>query len=82
MNIGSRVRLKSFNGDFSSPEECDSSENYWVIVGSTGTVSSSINSSGRVLVTFDIDVSSLGLYCHNEIPNSLLILRSDLEVLY
>lgn len=81
MDVGSRVRLKSFNGDISPPEECDCSENYWVIVGSTGTVLSSMNSRGRVLVTFDIDVTSFGLYCHNEIPNSLLILPSDLELL-
>lgn len=80
MNIESRVKLVSFNGENNSPDECDSTENYWILVGKTGTVMKSENSRKRVLVKFDESVSELGLHCHNPIPNSLLILTSDLEI--
>ena len=81
MNVGSKVKLKTFNGRFAAPGKCDPSENYWLLIGTTGTISKSENIRGRVLVMFDIDPIGLGLYCHNEVPNSLLILPSDLEVL-
>jgi hypothetical protein len=81
IEVCSKVKLNTFNGGLSQPEACDPSENYWALIGSTGTVIKSKNERGRVLVKFDIDISSLGLHCHNVIPNSLLILPADLEAL-
>ena len=79
MIIGSKVKLISFNGNLFAPNECDPSENYWVLIGKSGTVIKSENYRSRVLVQFDELVSGFGLHCHNEIPNSLLILVSDLK---
>jgi hypothetical protein len=81
MDVGSKVKMNTFNETLVSPEKCDSSEDYWSLVGSTGSITKPENSRGRFLVTFDIDVARLGLHCHNEVPNSLLILVSDLEIL-
>lgn len=81
MRVGARVKLKTFNGSVLCADTLEPSENYWLLVGAVGTISKTENSRGRVLVVFEIEVSSLGLHCHNEIPNSLLILPSDLEVL-
>jgi hypothetical protein len=81
MDIGTKVKLVSFNGSLESPDKCDPSDNYWILIGATGTISKIDNARGRLLVTFDSEVSDLGLHCHNEIPNSLLILVSDLEVI-
>jgi hypothetical protein len=81
MDVGTKVKLTSFNGELESPDKCDPSENYWSLVGATGVISKPENSRGRVLVTFNVDVRSLGLHCHNETPNSLLILTSDLKVI-
>ena len=80
MEIGTRVKLISFNGESETPEGCEPEENYWALVGNTGTIAKPKNSNSRVLVQFDINVNSLGLHCHNEIPNSLLILTNDLRV--
>ena len=81
MEIGSQVKLNTFNETIVSPDKCEPHENYWALIGSTGIISSPINSRGRVLVTFDVNVINLGLDCHNQVSNSLLILLSDLEVL-
>ncbi len=78
MEVGEKVRLVTFNGEVKCSDDCDPKENYWCLINSTGEVVSSINGRGRVMVTFDIDVSVHGLHCHNEIPNSLYILPSDL----
>ncbi|MGF1733604.1 hypothetical protein [Photobacterium kasasachensis] len=78
MDIDSRVKLISFNGATLPPEACDTCENYWLLVGKTGTIKSAENERFRVLVQFDEPVSDLGLHCHNAVPNSLLILTSDL----
>ncbi len=79
-DVGIKVKLISFKGSLESPDKCDPSENYWLLIGATGTISKMQNARGRVLVTFNSEVSELGLHCHNQIPNSLLILASDLEV--
>lgn len=63
------------------PAECSPDENYWVLIGETGTVVEPKNVRARVLVKFDALVSDYGLHCHNVVPNSLYILESDLEVL-
>ena len=81
LEIGTKVKLKTFNNTSIIPKGCDPSENYWSLIGETGTIKRSENSRGRVLVQFDNSVESKGLHCHNEIENSLLILTSDLEEL-
>lgn len=81
MDVGLKIRLKTFNGDSDKPEDCDPSENYWLLIGKTGTIVQPKNNHSRVLIQFDELVSDLGLHCHSEIPNSLLILTSDLEAI-
>ena len=76
-----RVRLKSFNGSATPPENCIPEENYWLLIGQVGEVIAPINERSRVLVKFDRPVSAFGLYCHNEVENSLFILESDLAPL-
>lgn len=77
--VQSSVTLQSFNGTKSAPADCRPNENYWILVGATGTIIESPNTRGRLLVQFDVSVSDLGLSCHNSVPNSLYILESDLE---
>jgi hypothetical protein len=74
-----RVVLKSFNGSISSPSECRPGENYWLLIGQSGTAIEPKNERSRILVRFDVSVESLGLHCHNPIENTLLILESDLQ---
>ena len=81
MKVGQKARLVTFNGELECSEYCDPSENYWSLINLTGTVVKDVNSRGRVTVTFDANVGSKGLHCHNEIPNSLHILPSDLAVI-
>ena len=81
MDVGVKVKLVTFNGALECSEVCDASENYSSLINSTGTVIKPENSRGRVTVEFDKDVKKLGLHCHNEIPNSLLILPSDLALI-
>lgn len=80
MNLGTKVRLTSFNSEKSPPKDCEPSENYWLLVGETGKVIKEKNSNSRLLIKFDVTVSDLGLHCHNEVPNSLYILESDLVI--
>lgn len=75
---GKRVALKSFNGSLIAPENVKPEENYWLLIGSKAVVELT-NDSDRVLIKFDRDLSSLGLANHNEIPNALWILISDLK---
>lgn len=79
--LNSRVVLRSFNDAISAPSACRPTENYWLLIGETGTVIDTTNADGRILVQFDRLVSEHGLACHNPVPNSLLILESDLEKL-
>lgn len=81
MKVGQKVRLVTFNGELECSEYCDPSENYWSLISLTGTVVKNANSRGRVTVTFDEDIGSQGLHCHNETPNSLYILPSDLAAI-
>ena len=74
------VRLCSFNGTHRGPRDTKASENYWLLVGSTGVVHSFNPQLGRYLVVFDRSVSSFGLHCHNPVPNSLYIAPPDLVV--
>ena len=79
--LNSKVILRTFNGTSVSPVEYSPDENYWALIGETGKVVEPKNSRARVLVQFDASVAGYGLHCHNEVPNSLYILESDLEVL-
>ncbi len=79
--LKTKVKLKSFNNTLVSPENCEPSENYWSLIGETGIIKKAENKHFRVLVQFDNSVGSKGLYCHNEIENSILILSSDLEII-
>jgi len=81
MEVGLKVKLKTFNGDREAPQDCSSSENYWLLIGKSGAIVKPENHRSRVLIQFDEQVSDLGLHCHNKIPNSLLILSSDLEAI-
>ena len=86
MKENTRVLLKTFNGTAIADSDCDDSENYWKLIGFKGRIvqdpSESKNNVGlRVLVKFEDSISSLGLHCHNSVPNSLWILESDLEIL-
>ena len=83
--IGERVELVSFDGHLQAPENTDPREDYWKLSGALGSVvelgpeEQLAFFHGRVLVQFDIDVAALGLECHNPMPNSLWILKSDLR---
>lgn len=75
---GKRVSLKSFNDSLTAPQAIKAEENYWLLIGSKAVVELT-NDSDRVLIKFERDLSSLGLANHNEVPNSLWILISDLK---
>ena len=77
---GKKVALKSFNGSLVAPQDVKPQEDYWKLIGSKAVVSQlSTDNNNRVLVTFECDLSNLGLACHNQIPNSLWILVNDLK---
>ncbi|RYY03500.1 MAG: hypothetical protein EOO53_06205 [Gammaproteobacteria bacterium] len=75
---GKRVVLKSFNGSLNAPHDTKAEENYWLLIGSKAVVELA-KDVDRVLLKFDRDLSNLGLASHNEIPNALWILISDLK---
>ncbi len=79
LELNHRVQLRSFNGTEVSPNDCTPEENYWRLIGESGTIVEVVNHRKRVLVQFDQPVSVQGLHCHNPIKNSLYILESDLE---
>lgn len=75
---GKRVVLKSFKGSLIAPQNVKPEENYWQLIGSKAVVEF-VNNTDQVLLKFERDLSSLGLANHNEIPNTLWILISDLK---
>ena len=75
---GKRVILKSFNGSLIRPNNVKLEENYWQLIGSKAVVEVN-NDSDRVLIKFERDFSSIGLLSHNEAPNSLWVMISDLK---
>lgn len=77
---GKKVMLKSFHGSMIAPQNVTPSENYWQLIGCKAVVSQlMLNDNNRVLVTFERDLQSLGLACHNELSNSLWVLLGDLK---
>lgn len=69
MSPGASASNPSFkrtpSGAASTPSGCRPTENYWLLVGQSGTVIETINANERVLVQFDRMVSERGLACHN-----------------
>ncbi len=78
---GARVALQTFLGTTYAPADCRPADNYWLLLGATGTVLTPPNAERRVLVRWDVDVAGHGLACHNPEPNSLLIAEADLVAL-
>jgi hypothetical protein len=77
---GKKVALKSFNRSMVAQQSVKPQEDYWKLIGSKAVVSKlSTDNNNRVLITFENDLSMLGLECHNEVPNSLWILIDDLK---
>lgn len=74
-----KVTLRRFNGTQLPPSDCAPQDNYWRLIGESGTVITAADARHRVLVQFDVPVNERGLACHNPVPNSLYILASDLE---
>jgi hypothetical protein len=74
-----RIVLRSFNGTFQAPNDCTAGNDYWLLIGQSGTVIEYSAALGRQLVRFDVAVTSYGLHCHNPVPNSLYLLDADLE---
>ena len=86
MKLGPRIRLKSFLGMTSAPDGILGHENYWRLIGMSGSVVQDVippnfggSEGDRILVKFDQSISELGLECHNNVENSLWIMASDLE---
>ncbi len=84
MQKGALYKLKSFNGTNEPLDNTPANENYWKLIGRTAKVVGLANefqlpNRDRVLIQFDTNIESLGLECHNQIPNSLWILKSDLS---
>ena len=79
---GTRVRLRAFEGEATAPPDVEPHENYWRLVRQPGTVRSVVAPAGIrsdcVLIDFDVNVSGMGLSCHNEVENALWISRSDI----
>ena len=84
MKKGKKYKLVSFNGTIKSDETCDPNENYWALIGHSGTLINfaqelNFNNQNRVLFKFDQEIIKFGLESHNSEPNSLWILKTDLE---
>jgi len=84
MKKGQRFVLHTFNGTETPYKECDERENYWKLIEEQGVIVNHADELGfpnknRVLFQFDCDVKAHGLECHNEKPNALWILKTDLK---
>lgn len=80
LEIGTRVKLNKFNGTIGTPKDCTERENYWSLIGESGTVIQPKNSRSRVLIQFENIEKLKSLHCHNEVENSLWILETDVEL--
>ena len=75
------VRLKTFLGSKSSPDDVDKSDDYWKLIGQSGTViDDKLADKERVLILFDKNLDDFQLANHNPIKNSLMIKKGDLEL--
>ncbi len=89
MKLTQKVIVKSFNGEANGPDDVKPNENYWLLLGETGTVVS-LNAGQWLqkrhgedvyLIQFNTDLHEAGLEAHNEVPNSLWFRGSDLEAI-
>ena len=80
MNINDRVRVKTINGTLVPAPDPHPTENYWILIGDTGTIVQDPKEQGdyaswskdkRVLVRHDKSLDALGLTNHN-VPNFTL----------
>ena len=78
-----KVRLTRFNRTVTPPADVEDCENYWILIGKAGEIQNvrppDESMKDRVLIRFDENLKSLGLEAHNEVQNSLWILKSDVE---
>jgi len=84
MKKGRKYILETFNGTRTPDGECDEKENYWKLIEEEGTLINFADdlrfpNKNRVLFQFDCDVKGRGLESHNEKPNALWILKTDLK---
>ena len=89
MKSGVRVRLVSFDGKRTRHVGTPPNEDYWKLVGASGTTVESEEErrhfpirgrKARVCDQFDPDLAELGLEAHNRVKNSLWIRCSDLSL--
>lgn len=87
--VDDTVKLKTFNGCMAPIHQTYENENYWKLIGHEGiiikdpcedTLFASFTKEKRLCVKFKVDLSSLGLINHNNVSNSLWILKTDLEL--
>jgi hypothetical protein len=87
---GDRVMLKSLKTEGTARADAAADENYEKLIGWRGTIVQSPSEAGlfasfseepRLLIQFDQSVTEMKLHCHNDVPNSLWILESDLVAL-
>ncbi|MBS7333075.1 hypothetical protein [Faecalibacter bovis] len=84
MLLNQKIIIKSFLGlQNSSEDDLNDNENYWRLIGETGTIIEESNEyfTNRVLIMFDKNLDDLKLINHNPIKNTLWILIKDLEII-
>ncbi len=81
IRTGMPVRLISFLGETESPPGIPAFDDYWKLIGLEGEVLRGEPGEKLVLVRFSADLTAMGLAHHNNIPDSLFISKSDLEVI-
>lgn len=90
MNEGDKVKMTSFKGRKYALNPVNPESLYELLIRSTGTIVhdpdesaifASFTQEKRILVRFDTDLNQLGLHNRSNVPNSLWILESDLELL-
>lgn len=82
--MNQKIIIKSFLGlQNSSEDDLNDNENYWRLIGETGTIIEESNEyfTNRVLIMFDKNLDDLKLINHNPIKNTLWILIKDLEII-
>lgn len=80
--IDTLVKLKTFRGLVSCPENVDDRENYWKLIGLRGRIIDSQElSEGRILVLFEQMLNDFTVENHNPVQNSSWISKSDLEII-
>jgi acetylornithine/N-succinyldiaminopimelate aminotransferase len=89
LSVGVNVVLASFLGSQVALENTRANENFWILIGISGQIIADSNPSKlkhkaktakRVLVKFFVNLDERGLVNHNQIKDSLWILKSDLRI--